>query len=133
MFHILISPGAGRAASAHPHDGAAAGHVQHPALHAVAPVSHLNIVSPLAEYDVEGSGSEDSDAPFALADAVAAAMQSGDSPSTDAVLSGDAAVAEEEVDEEGDGDDDEEDEDGQGEGSYSDVDGDSDPEDSALR
>ena len=116
---------------------AAAAHVQYPASYAVAPSAPANNVSPLAEYDVEGSGnsgSEDSDAPFARADAAAAAAASaasGGSPSTDAVPSGDGGVADEE---EGEGDEPEdEDDDGEVGGSYSDVDGDSDPEDSAIR
>jgi hypothetical protein len=97
----------------------------------------VDVISPLAEYDVEGSdlsGSEDSDAPFARADAAAAAAAaaaSGCSPSTDDVPSADGAVADEEGDE--DGVDDEEEDEGDAESSYSDVDGDSDPEDSAIR
>ena len=134
--HLVLSPGAARVEAAHAH-AAAAAHVQYPASYAVALSAPANNVSPLAEYDVEGSGnsgSEDSDAPFARADAAAAAAASaasGGSPSTDAVPSGDGGVADEE---EGEGDEPEdEDDDGEVGGSYSDVDGDSDPEDSAIR
>ncbi len=107
---------------------------QHAAFQAVAASAHASVVSPLAEYDVEGSGdsgSEDSDAPFARADAAAAAAAaaaSEGSPSADAVPSADGAVADEE-----EGEDSDENEEEEEEGSYSDVDGDSDPEDCAIR
>lgn len=121
----------------HAHVGNGAALVQYPAAHAIASEARANVVSPLAEYDVEGSGSsgsEDSDAPFARADAAAAAAAAaGCSPSTDAVPSGDGALAdEEEGAEDAEGDEGDEDEGDVG-GSYSDIDGDSDPEDSAIR
>jgi hypothetical protein len=129
----MISPGVARVGAAQPQ-------CQHPASQAVAPVAHSSVVSPLAEYDVGGSecsGSEDSDAPFARADAAAAAAAasggSPNSPSTDAVPSAEGAAADEEEGDESDPSDQEEDEEGEIEGSYSDVDGDSDPEDSAIR
>ena len=135
--YIVLSPGVARVEIAHARIEATVP-AQHPASHAVAPSAHAHNFSPLAEYDVEGSGnsdSEDSDAPFARADAAAAAEASaalGGSQSTDAVPSGDGGVADEE---EVDGDEPEEEDDDEGEigGSYSDVDGDSDPEDSAIR
>ncbi len=112
-------------------------HFKHPDAHVIASGAREDVVSPLAEYDVEGSGSsgsEDSDAPFARADAAAAVAASGCSPSTDAVPSADGGLADEEAGMEDEEVDDDEDED-QGDvgGSYSDVDGDSDPEDSAIR
>ena len=135
--HIFISPGAVKVGAAHSHNSNGAAHVQHPASQVFAPSPHVNVISPLAEYDVEGSdlsGSEDSDAPFARADAAAAAAAAATSrcsPSTDAVPSADGAIADEERDE--DEVDDEEEDEGDVESSYSDVDGDSDPEDSAIR
>ncbi len=131
----MISPGVARVGAAHAHVAIAA-QGQHPASQAVAPLEQSSAISPLAEYDVEGSeysGSEDSDAPFARADAAAASGGSPNSPSTDAVQSADGAVAYEEEGDESNGNDEEEDEEGDAEGSYSDVDGDSDPEDSAIR
>jgi hypothetical protein len=135
----LRSPGAARAGAAHVHVENGAAHLEHPAAQVIALAARENVVSPLAEYDVEGSGSsgsEDSDAPFAPADAAAALAASGCSPSTDAVPSGDGGLADEEEgleDAEDDDVDDEDEDQGDVGGSYSDVDGDSDPEDSAIR
>ncbi len=113
---------------------------QPPVSQAIVSAAPQNAVSPLAEYDVEesgGSGSDDSDAPFARADAAAAVAASGCSPSTDAVPSADVGLGDEEGldDAEVDGEevDDEDEDQGDVGGSYSDVDGDSDPEDCAIR
>ena len=133
--HILSSPGAFKVGAEQLQVAVVVNSVQQPAARAVAPMVHANDASPLAEYDVEASDSsdgEDSDAPFARADAAAAPVASGGSPLTDAVPSADGRIVDEDgVDEcEEDEDDDEQADAG---GSYSDVDGGSDSEDSAIR